>query len=79
MNPDLAVLQQLVELFQKGGPWTMLVITLIMYWKKDNELRKLYLRVIDMATVQAGISAKTEMTISSLTGTLSTALEKWRE
>jgi hypothetical protein len=79
VHVDLTLLAQFVDLLKTGGPWTLLAVMIVMYVRKDAELRRLYLRVIDMATVQAGISAKTEMTISSLTGTLSTALEKWRE
>ena len=76
---ELSLLAQFIDVLRTGGPWAMLAIMLLMYWAKDRELRKLYLRVIDMATVQAGLAAKTQMTIGSLKDTLSTAIAKWRD
>jgi hypothetical protein len=78
-EPGLKWLTAFVELLKTGGPWTLLAIVLIMYWRKDKELRALYLRMIDMSTLQAGLVAKTEMTLAALRETLTGAIDKWRE
>jgi len=80
MDPNfptsLSWLSAFVDLLKTGGPWTLLAIGIIFYLRKERELRQTYLKLIDMATLQAGVLAKTEMTISSLRETLVTALER---
>lgn len=71
---QLAQFERFVEILKTGGPWSMLGVMIIMYWLKDRELGRTYRRLIDMGQLQAGLTAKVQMTMSSLEGTLKTFL-----
>jgi len=66
--------ERFVEILKTGGPWTMLAIMIILYWLKDRELGRTYHKLIDMGQVQAGLTAKVQLTMASLEGTLRTFL-----
>jgi hypothetical protein len=75
----LTYLASFVDILRGGGPWTLMAIMIIFYVRKDQELRLLYGKMIEMSTTQATISAKSETTLNSLQDMLVTALERGKE
>lgn len=62
----LDILDRLVDILRSGGPWAVAAIFILMWWRKDSEVKSLQRGVTDLATSQVETNVKTERTLISV-------------
>lgn len=69
-------LTSIVDVLKTGGPWAILVILGLAYWKKDQECTSAYLLMKDLSVAQTAAMTKLKDAISQLTDTLHLFLQR---
>jgi hypothetical protein len=76
------VIQELADLIQKGGPWTLVVIVALWALKKDRDkdrqAREFFTKMADLSEAHIVATLKMETAISALKEALQLTFERRR-
>ena len=60
---DLSLLKELVDVLRDGGPYAVTAIFILMWWRKDVEVKGIRKESAQMAVEQVATNVKTERSI----------------